>query len=104
MSLRLDLVVRSYPKLNIGEGEDPDMTWARTDRWTWRLWSGSRIVSSSGDQRFSHRIDACVGAEVGTGTVQVVNLVRGHQAPGLVGFAYRGDDLVAVRILDERTP
>jgi len=82
--LRLDLIVRTYP-----EG----------DRWSWRLWSGSRIVSSSGAQLFSRRIDCARGAEVGAG----LHDLRASRCT----FAWRPDHLgdvheVVVRIIDER--
>ena len=91
MSLRLDLIVRTYK-----EG----------DRWTWRLWSGSRIVSSSGSQRFSRRIDAAEGAEVGAGLSGVADAIRGREFgdhdPALRHTAAGWIDSVAVRVRDER--
>lgn len=57
-ALRLDVIVKDYD-----EG----------DRWTWRLWAGSRIVASSGSQRYSRRIGCLRGAEIGAGLHDLVN-------------------------------
>jgi hypothetical protein len=100
----LDLIVRTYPKQVTRL--DPILgrqvwTSGAVDRWTWRLWSGSRIVSTSGSQLYSRRIDCARGAEVGAGLFDLVN-------SGLT-FAWRpyyteaGDPVdVAVRIVDQR--
>jgi hypothetical protein len=91
-ALRLDLTVATYP-----EG----------DRWTWTLHAGRHIVSSSGGQLFSRRIDCARGAEVGAGLTGVREALRGN-----VGFApvespalrRDGQSLtpVAIRLLDAR--
>jgi hypothetical protein len=96
--LRLDLIVRSEPVDWDTGGED-----IRGDRWTWRLWSGSRIVSGSGSQRYSRRIDCARGAEVGAGLDGVPYVVK--QGGGWVYRTHRDGsvDEVEVRILDERT-
>ena len=69
--LRLDLIVRREPVDWDTGGED-----IRGDRWTWRLWSGSRIVATSGSQRYSRRIDCARGAEVGAGLTGVVDTLK----------------------------
>jgi hypothetical protein len=71
------------------------------DRWDWRLWAGSRIVSGS-RQTYSRRIDCARGAEVGAGLAYVVESVTetgGLQTP----CALRGTERVPVRTVDERT-
>lgn len=107
--LRLDLIVRTYPDLHIGEGEDPDMTWSSVARWTWQLWAGSRIVSSSGSQLYSRRADCVRGAEVGAGIEslgELLSISRG--LTGVIGTCYRftsdGSEGVRVTIFDERSP
>lgn len=94
--LRLDLIVRTYPV-------DWDPTGEVTGhRWSWRLWSGSRIVSTSGSQLYSRRIDCVRGAEVGTGVRRVLLSIRhGLQAHRL--DAHHVLQPVTVRIVDERT-
>src|SRR5688572_1698509 len=90
--LRLDLIHRTYD-----EG----------DRYTWRLWSGSRVVSSSGPQLYSRRIDCARGAEVGTGVSGVVSAVKGPPAGMWADrWAWEVDrclpEDVEVRLIDER--
>ena len=100
-ALRLDLIVRQYPDTPTGK-VTVDMS-GRVDRWTWRLWSGSRIVSTSGSQRYSRRIDCARGAEVGAGLCYVANHLR---KPEMVTAYRHGHDnsgqQIEVRILDER--
>lgn len=97
-ALRLDLIVRRYA---VPHG--PPDAWG--DLWTWRLWSGSRIVSSSGSQRYSRRIDCARGAEVGAGLGDVQNSLKyGHHVAYRLRSHAQGGGIenVAVRILDER--
>lgn len=84
--LRLDLIQRTY-----SEG----------DHWTWRLWAGSRVVSSSGRQLYSRRADCCRGAEVGGGLLRVRAAIR-YGLPA-ARMTPEGSVLVLVRVLDERT-
>jgi hypothetical protein len=100
--LRLDLIVRRYQKYGLDSSgiRFPEAVNA-IDRWTWRLWSGSRIVSTSGSQLYSRRIDCARGAEVGAGLHDLVNT--------RCTFAWRPDHRfdadvhpVEVRIIDER--
>lgn len=93
--LRLDLLVRTYP-----EG----------DRWTWRLFSGSRIVSTSGAQLFSRRNDCAHGSEEGAGLTGVEGLVYGIATKSLVGHlgtvwrhGASAATPVSAYLLDERT-
>lgn len=99
--LRLDLIARTYLQ---------DGGYKSVDRWTWRLWSGSKIVSTSGKQLYSRRIDCARGAEVGAGVGGVVLALKMGDGDGEGLWADRwgwhGDralpDDVAVRIIDER--
>lgn len=98
--LRLDLIVRRYPPRNglVMPGE-------HVDRWTWRLWSGSRIVATSGPQLYSRRIDCARGAEVGAGLFGVADALQGSR---VMDTAHRCDGTVEtvdveVRLIDERT-
>lgn len=88
-ALRLDLTIATYP-----EGA----------RWTWSLWAGSRIVSSSGSQLFSRRVDCARGAEVGAGLEGVRDALAGRATtPGTLDApAMRGGTPVVVRVCDER--
>jgi len=92
-ALHLTLTVATYP-----EG----------DRWTWSLHSGRHIVSSSGSQLFSRRVDCAKGAEVGAGLTEVREALQGVRGPGDVfrpaWREIKGVDSVAVpiTILDER--
>lgn len=82
---RLDLILRTYD-----EG----------DRWTWRLWKGSRIVSGSASQLYSKR-SACInGAESGAGLAHVARAVA--EEGNAMRYMQDGYDLVPVRVLDER--
>jgi hypothetical protein len=90
--LRLELIVRTYP-----EG----------DRWTWRLFSGRNIVSSSDSQLFSRRVDCARGAEVGGGLSEVREALDGFRGAGPVPHsALRHDEngwgSVPIAVLDER--
>lgn len=101
-ALRLDIIVRREPVDWDTGGED-----IRGDRWTWRLWSGSRIVSSSGSQRYSRRIDCARGAEVGTGFHDVQNIVAARLDPGVPAWRWTHTtdlEYANVRLIDERTP
>ena len=83
MTLRLDLTVATYP-----EG----------DRWTWTLHAGRHIVSSSGGQLFTRRIDCARGAEVGAGLLDVRRALHGFKGAGDVGLrAYRLERDIGVR-------
>lgn len=95
--LRLDLIVRDYWTATKEGGPV-----ASVDRWSWRLWAGGRIVSTSGSQLYSRRIDCARGAEVGAGLFDVARAIKhGHLEAGRLVFG--GDfDPVTVRILDER--
>ena len=98
--LRLDLIVKTYPRVM----EDAVLGYA--DRWSWRLWSGSRIVSTSGSQLYSRRIDCARGAEVGAGLDGVGVAVRtGELADTACRWKpFEDCDVVEVRLIDERTP
>lgn len=114
--LRLDLIVRRYPSPSKVSTESRSVGGFGTisatyepqpdvDRWTWRLWSGSRIVSSSNKQLYSRRVDCVRGAEVGAGLTYVDEAVESLEA-GFRGYAYRWTERapedVEVRLIDER--
>jgi hypothetical protein len=94
--LRLDLIVRTY---NVPAGGGNLLP---ADRWTWRLWAGTRIVATSGSQLYTRRIDCARGAEVGAGLIDVVQAVQngGATIAARPSFAERDD--CPVRIIDER--
>ena len=72
-------------------------------RWTWRLLRNGQIVSSSGSQLFSRRVDCARGAEVGTGISGVTEALAGKGTKaGDVGRAIRRLETVVVRIVDQR--
>lgn len=112
-ALRLDLIVRRYEQPTKVETESRSSggfgvvsaTYTPqppVDRWTWRLWSGSRIVSTSGSQLYSRRIDCARGAEVGACVWGVQQFLRRGTAQP---FRYAADcslQRVEVRIVDER--
>jgi hypothetical protein len=87
-ALHLTLTIATYP-----EG----------DRWTWTLYAGRHIVSSSSGQLFSRRIDCARGAEVGAGLVDVRRALSGFKGAGDVArCAWRWPDPVPIRVLDAR--
>ena len=114
-ALRLDLIVRRYEQPTKVETESRSSggfgvvsaTYTPqppVDRWTWRLWSGSRIVSTSGSQLYSRRIDCARGAEVGAGIVGIREALGWLDQGDARAYAYRmglyAD--VEVRVIDER--
>lgn len=65
----------------------------------WRLWKGSRIVSHSGSQTYSRRVDQLRGAESGAGLDGLV------ASRGAIAWRYTEGpavQYVTVRALDER--
>lgn len=100
-ALRLDLIVRRYmvqPHPDSSEVPEPYTAW------TWRLWSGSRIVATSGSQRYSRRLDCARGAEVGAGLCGVVEQLRGKNLNVYRhGHTPSNGQVVELRLIDERT-
>ena len=91
-ALHLTLTIATYP-----EG----------DRWTWTLHWGRHIVSSSGGQLFSRRVDCARGAEVGAGLTEVRDALNGFRGAGPAPYRALRDDQhgsqeVPITILDQR--
>lgn len=80
-------------------------TYDEGDRWTWTLMSGRHIVSTSGGQLFSRRVDCARGAEVGAGLQGVRKALIGFRGAGKARWGAIRPDLltpVPITVIDAR--